>query len=423
MTRFLRVGSQLEDRGKGAGRSGESWPAARCDSTYHGAVVDAQAPPRPASDGLDVAEQSARRNRFSLGLTRRRVIWGVIWIALAIGAVYFLLPQAGELVDSLRTLESIHPGWFAAGVAIVALRYVLAAVSLRAATGRPIPLGPTTLVQVATSFVGRLTPEGVGWLVLNQRFLERWGMERAPALAALAVRILAGGIARLVLIATVAALVGTSLMLEVEFSPWPYLVAIGLGVAVTVLLLAFVFPSAGKRVLAPLLAAARDLLRLIRDPLRGAVLFLSSAALTVAYVLTLATAVMAFDVSFALVHLFAVYLAGTAAASVSPTPGNLGALEVALSAGLATIGVPAGAAVAAVVVYRLLTLPLVPDSSPSATCRPRNISDAQHAARTPELIGPLTRRSGSHRPISNTSVCCETASLGAERRVLGSSPW
>jgi uncharacterized membrane protein YbhN (UPF0104 family) len=283
-------------------------------------------------------------------------------VALGAAALYFLVTQGGGLVESLRTLDHVHPAWLAAGVAVVAIRYALAAVSLRAAAGRPIPLGATILVQVSTSFVGRLTPEGVGWLVLNQRFLERWGMERAVALAALAVRVLAGGISRLVLIAVVAALVGTSALLEIDFSPWPYLIGIGLAVAVLVLVLAFAFPAAGRRLLVPLWSAAQDLLRLIREPLRAAVLFVSSAALTVAYVLTLATAVMAFGVSFSLLHLFAVYLAGTAAASVSPTPGNLGALEVALSAGLATIGVPAGPAVAAVLVYRLLTfwLPLLP---------------------------------------------------------------
>jgi hypothetical protein len=49
-------------------------------------------------------------------------------------------------------------------------------------------------------------------------------------------------------------------------------------------------------------------------------------------------------------------------ASLSPTPGNIGAIEIALSAGLTAIGVPAAAAVGAVLIYRLLTfwLPLAP---------------------------------------------------------------
>jgi uncharacterized membrane protein YbhN (UPF0104 family) len=60
--------------------------------------------------------------------------------------------------------------------------------------------------------------------------------------------------------------------------------------------------------------------------------------------------------------MFAVYLAGTAVAAGTPTPGNLGAVEVALSTGLLAIGIPSGAAVGAVLIYRLLTfcLPLLP---------------------------------------------------------------
>jgi hypothetical protein len=41
-------------------------------------------------------------------------------------------------------------------------------------------------VQLATSFIGRLTPEGVGWLLLNQRYLERSGLSRGSAMSALA---------------------------------------------------------------------------------------------------------------------------------------------------------------------------------------------------------------------------------------------
>jgi uncharacterized protein (TIRG00374 family) len=57
-----------------------------------------------------------------------------------------------------------------------------------------------------------------------------------------------------------------------------------------------------------------------------------------------------------------VYLAGTAAAAASPTPGGLGAVEAALTAGLNLVGIPFGPAVAGVLTFRLLTywLPIVP---------------------------------------------------------------
>ena len=71
---------------------------------------------------------------------------------------------------------------------------------------------------------------------------------------------------------------------------------------------------------------------------------------------------MAFGVDVSVPEVLAVYLGGTAVAAASPTPGTLGAMEVALSAGLTTVGVAPAPAVAAVLIYRLLTfwLPLVP---------------------------------------------------------------
>ncbi|MBK5265936.1 MAG: flippase-like domain-containing protein [Acidimicrobiia bacterium] len=55
-----------------------------------------------------------------------------------------------------------------------------------------------------------------------------------------------------------------------------------------------------------------------------------------------------------------VYMVSATVASISPTPGGLGAMEAALVAGITRLGVPAGEAVAAVLSFRVATfwLPL-----------------------------------------------------------------
>ncbi|HEX4864176.1 MAG TPA: YbhN family protein, partial [Acidimicrobiales bacterium] len=55
------------------------------------------------------------------------------------------------------------------------------------------------------------------------------------------------------------------------------------------------------------------------------------------------------------VQVAAVYLGGHLIASAAPVPGGLGGLEAALIAGLSSLGMLAGAAASAVLVYRLLT--------------------------------------------------------------------
>jgi uncharacterized protein (TIRG00374 family) len=87
-----------------------------------------------------------------------------------------------------------------------------------------------------------------------------------------------------------------------------------------------------------------------------------SAGVTLTYALTLACCLAAFGAHLPLASTVAVYLAGAAVASVSPTPGGLGAMEAALVAGLTAVGAAAGPAVAGVLAFRLLTfwLPILP---------------------------------------------------------------
>jgi undecaprenyl-diphosphatase len=91
-------------------------------------------------------------------------------------------------------------------------------------------------------------------------------------------------------------------------------------------------------------------------------LFGGSALITLAYIGAFAASVEAFGGGPGFVVLGAVYLAASALAAAAPTPGGLGALEAALIAGLTGVGVAAGPAVSAVLLYRLATywLPVAP---------------------------------------------------------------
>ncbi len=59
--------------------------------------------------------------------------------------------------------------------------------------------------------------------------------------------------------------------------------------------------------------------------------------------------------SVALASVAVVYLTGSAIGSAVPTPGGVGAVEAALSAGLAAAGMPGAKAVSAVLLFRLAT--------------------------------------------------------------------
>ncbi len=73
------------------------------------------------------------------------------------------------------------------------------------------------------------------------------------------------------------------------------------------------------------------------------------------YILCLAACVQATGRSVPVASVAVVYLTGSALGSLFPTPGGLGAVEFALTAGLTAAGLPGAAAGSAVLLFRLIT--------------------------------------------------------------------
>jgi glycosyltransferase 2 family protein len=276
-------------------------------------------------------------------------------------AVHLLLPQVGELRQTLGALRGAHWAWMAIGLVLAAASYPAATLAQLGAVDRPLAFGRATLVQVASSFTNRLAPASLGGIGLNVRWLQRTGMGRSSAVGAVAANTAAGA-----LVHVLGLLVATFLVGQARLGPpqvprgWPVLVALG---AVPVLGgLALWSPPGRRRVVAPALQAGRELAAVLRRPAKAAQLLGGSAGVTLAYALTLSSCLAAVDAHLPLASAVAVYLAGAAVASISPTPGGLGAMEAALVAGLTAVGASAGPAVAGVLAFRLLTfwLPILP---------------------------------------------------------------
>jgi uncharacterized protein (TIRG00374 family) len=77
--------------------------------------------------------------------------------------------------------------------------------------------------------------------------------------------------------------------------------------------------------------------------------------LSAAYILCLAACVAAFGRSVPIASIAVVYLTGIAVGSILPTPGGIGGVEAALTAGLTAAGLPGAVAVSSVLLFRLLT--------------------------------------------------------------------
>jgi len=279
----------------------------------------------------------------------------LLTLVASIAAVYLL---AGELAQASlgRMLESADWRWGVAALALSAATYVGAALSLSGFVAERLNLLRTLLVQVASSFVTLVTPAAVGGAALNVRYLQRRKIPPPAAVASVGVSQVVAFVLHILLLVVFAAVAGTGAKNPVRPPTWAYFVVAGLVVAAGVVLAV----PAGRRLVRARLSptfgqVVPRLLEVAQHPRKLAEGIGGTLLLSLAYILCLAACVAAFGRSVPFAKIGFVYLTGSAIGSIIPTPGGLGAVEAALSAGLTAAGVPGAVAVSAVLLFRLLT--------------------------------------------------------------------
>jgi len=294
--------------------------------------------------------------------TTMRIPWVLIaWLAGALLGMYLLLPLMGELEQGIGSLSHVKWHWVLLGLAATAMTFVMAAWAQMGAVEPSLPLGKTTLVQLAGAFVSRLTPQGAGGLGLNARYLERCGIQRATAIVAVAVDVAAGVVVHAGATLLILPLLGYSILDHVP-RPAPWLITLGIAIAVALLAGLLLLPIGRKRVLLPTLRAGAEMRRVFARPQRAVELFGGSLGVTATNALAIVASLRAFGSSTPTINAVAAYLAGATIGTISPTPGGLGAMEAGLVASLVALGTNPAQALAAVLLYRLLSfwLPILP---------------------------------------------------------------
>jgi glycosyltransferase 2 family protein len=278
----------------------------------------------------------------------------LVTLVASVAAVYLL---AGELarasVGSL--LGSADWRWGAVALALSALTYVGAALSLTGYVAERLNFLKTLLVQVASSFVTLVTPAAVGGAALNVRYLQRKKVPAAVAVASVGVSQVVAFVLHILLLIVFAAAAGTGTE-PIRPPTWAYFVVAGLIVLAGVVLAI----PAGRRLVRARLSPTfsqvlPQLLEVAQHPRKLAEGIGGALLLSLTYILCLSACVAAFGKSVPFAKIGFVYLTGAALGSIIPTPGGLGAVEAALTAGLTAAGVPGAVAVSSVLLFRLLT--------------------------------------------------------------------
>jgi glycosyltransferase 2 family protein len=275
-------------------------------------------------------------------------------VALIIGG-YLLIAQLGS-VDLATVFASTHWEWAPVLLAASALRYVGSALALTGFVRERLSFGRTVLAQLAGSFTGFVTPASVGGLALNVQYLRKAGVSTAGATTSVAVNQTFGLISYLVLLVLFGVASGTSTRSDLPIPGWAFIV---LGVAVAVVALVMALPRGREWVRTRIMPTVREVLPRLAYTATRPVKLLQAVGGTLClnggFIAALYASVAAFGGGVPLATVAVVYLAGGAIGSAAPTPGGLGAVEAAISAGLVAAGMPGASAVSAVLLFRLAT--------------------------------------------------------------------
>lgn len=281
------------------------------------------------------------------------------------GAVYLLLPQLSSMSAVLASLKDADWWWIAATLATGFLAVVAHSLTILGSTPERLPVLRTVAVQIAAAFTGRTTAAGVGFYGINLAFLEKLGLRRSHIVGLLLLNRAAMGLVSAIGTGLGLLVIGGAIPLDqVSIPLWP--VVFGVGGLVVGAVAVVASPVGRRRLWRPASSKVREVLRdllpVLRKPVRALELFGGSLVFVGVSALGLATTLSAFHVSYSLVPVLAVFVVGTTIGQLLPTPGGLGAVEAALVAGLTAIGIGSAVAVAAVLASRLLTfwLPAAP---------------------------------------------------------------
>ena len=270
-------------------------------------------------------------------------------------AAYFLLTQLAN-VNVGQVLASAQWGWALGVVGFTALTITGASLVITGAVTARLSFVRTYLTQLAVAFSGLVAPSAIGNIALNLRYLQRAGIDPAVAGGSVGLAQLTQFSSYVVLILLSSVLAGTGP--TASFTP-PLPAVIGLIVVVALLLLALAVPAGRRVVLGRFLPVVRRVVprvvAIFQDPRKMVTLISGAVLLDLSFVAALACATRAFGATPSIAAVAVVYFAGAIIGSAVPTPGGLGGVEAALSAGLVAVGMDASVAVSSVLLFRLCT--------------------------------------------------------------------
>lgn len=270
-------------------------------------------------------------------------------IAVAIVVVGFKPTQVYE------TVKDADPYMIALSFVFSLVTFYATALSLVAFTPEKIRVWDTSVMFLASSLVSVVAPAGLGVFAVNVKFLKKHGIATSKAVATVTLLQLSQFLTTATVVVVMAVISHTKAQVPISTTK------LFLGFALVCALGAIVYAIAPLRKWFALkvspyfeLALPR-FMWLIKNPKKLVIGLLGNVLFTLSYALCFYFALCAFDTSFSFPLVAVAFSTAWQVGSFAPTPGAIGAMELALSGALHLIGVSTAYALSTAVLYRLIS--------------------------------------------------------------------
>jgi uncharacterized protein (TIRG00374 family) len=318
--------------------------------------------------------EAARANRDTIDATRQelsdltptetaavpfqmvRFGWRTVLIAAMTLVAIWAIVTKFNFNQMVEAISHANIWWMALSFGFSMATYVGAAMTLVGFLPTRISFRKAVLSQVASSFAAITMPGGVGPIAISLRLLNRQGIRTSLAAATVALTQVALFVSTIILLLIVTLTTGQSEAL----SGLPVTTIVIVAGAVVALGSLLLIPRLRKWLwgkVSPTLAQVWPrLIWVLSRPKRMAFAMLGTVIQFGGFVAAFWASLVSFgqtDIPLGAITL--VYLIGNTAGSAAPTPGGLGGVEIALTAGLRAVGVATATAASAAVLFRAIT--------------------------------------------------------------------
>jgi uncharacterized membrane protein YbhN (UPF0104 family) len=238
---------------------------------------------------------------------------------------------------------------------------VAEAFSTLGASLRPLRFGPVLLLQFAIRFIALAVPSSAARIALSVRFFQRSGAPTSEAIAIGAIDSVSGFVIQAVILAVVA--LSNLVTVDLSIPDLPdlsgKLLILG-AVVVVILVVAAMFVPRIRRLIAPHLTEARTAARVLQEPLKLLQLFGGNMAAQLLLAGLLGLCLRAFGQHATLAELLVANTLTSLLSGIVPVPGGIGVTEATTTTLLVAMGVPQSPALAATLMFRMITFYLPP---------------------------------------------------------------